>query len=69
MKSRSCGFIRLADQAGHGTVAGMTTPNPYHGFLFPAEVSRACGLAVLCLSLRDVETILAARRVMVSYVT
>ena len=48
----------------------MTTyPNPYRGFRFPSEViEHAIWLChCLSLSLRDVETILAARGVVVSY--
>ena len=49
---------------------GMTTsPNPYHGFRFPAEIIEHAVWLYHCfsLSLRDVETILAARGVRVSY--
>ena len=48
----------------------MTTlPNPYRGFRFPAEVIQHAIWLYHCfsLSLRDVETILAARGVVVSY--
>ena len=48
----------------------MTTcPNPYRGFRFPAEVIEHAVWLYHCfsLSLRDVETILAARGVVVSY--
>jgi len=54
----------LAGLVGHGTVPGMTTPpNPYRGFRFPAEVIEHAVWLYHCfsLSLRDVETILAAR--------
>ena len=49
----------------------MTTPNPYRGFRFPAEVIEHAVWLYHCfsLSLRDVETILAARGVVVSYET
>ena len=49
----------------------MTTPNPYHGFRFPAEVIGHVVWLYHCfsLSLRDVETILAARGIVVSYET
>ena len=53
-----------------GTVPGMTTSlNPYRGFRFPAEVIEHAVWLYQCfsLSLRDVETILAARGVVVSY--
>ena len=45
-----------------------TSPNPYRGFRFPAEVIEHAVRLYHCfsLSLRDVETILAARGVMVS---
>ena len=48
-----------------------TTPKPYHGFRFPAEVIQHAVWLYHCfsLSLRDVETILAARGVAVSYET
>jgi len=55
---------------GHGSVPGMTTsPNPYRGFRFPAEIIEHAVWLYHCfsLSLRDVETILAARGVVVSY--
>ncbi len=46
-----------------------TSPNPYHGFRFPAEVIQHAVWLYHCFSLsqRDVETILAARGVVVSY--
>ncbi len=55
---------------GYGTVTSMTTsPAPYRGFRFPAEVIQHAVWLYHCfsLSLRDVETILAARGVVVSY--
>ncbi len=48
----------------------MTTlPNPYRGFRFPAEIIEHAVWLYHCfsLSLRDVETILAARGIVVSY--
>ncbi len=46
-----------------------TSPNPYRGFRFPAEVIEHAVWLYHCfsLSLRDVETILAARGIVVSY--
>ena len=46
-----------------------TSPNPYHGFRFPAEIIEHAVWLYHCfsLSLRDVETILAARGIVVSY--
>ena len=46
-----------------------TSPNPFRGFRFPAEVIEHAVWLYHCfsLSLRDVETILAARGVVVSY--
>jgi putative transposase len=46
-----------------------TSPHPYRGFRFPAEVIEHAVWLYHCfsLSLRDVETILAARGVVVSY--
>jgi putative transposase len=48
-----------------------TTPNPYRGFRFPAEIINQAVWLYHCfsLSLRDVELILAARGVVVSYET
>jgi len=45
------------------------SPNPFSGFRFPAEVIQHAVWLYHCfsLSLRDVETILAARGVVVSY--
>ena len=47
----------------------MTTPNPYRGFRFPAEVIEHAVWLYHCfsLSLRDGELILAARGIVVSY--
>src|SRR3954466_3008848 len=46
-----------------------TSPNPYRGFRFPAEIIEHAVWLYHCfsLSLRDVETILAARGIVVSY--
>ena len=46
-----------------------TSSNPYRGFRFPAEVIQHAVWLYHCFSrsLRDVETILAARGVVVSY--
>jgi putative transposase len=46
-----------------------TSPNPYRGFRFPAEVIEHAVWLYHCfsLSLRDVELILAAREIVVSY--
>ncbi len=48
-----------------------TTSNPYRGFRFPAEIiNQAVWLYhFFSLSLRDVELILAARGIVVSYET
>jgi putative transposase len=49
----------------------MTATNPYRGFRYPAEVIRHAAWLYHCfsLSLRDVETIFAARGIVVSYET
>jgi len=46
-----------------------TSPNPYRGFRFPADVIERAVWLYHCfsLSLRDIETILAARGIVVSY--
>ena len=46
-----------------------TTPDPYHGFRFPAEIISHAVWLYHCfsLSLREVETILAQRGIVVSY--
>ena len=46
-----------------------TEPSPYHGFRFPAEIISHAVWLYHCfsLSLRDVETILAQRGIVVSY--
>jgi len=57
-------------RSSHGKLDAMTTAsNPYRGFRFPAEVIEHAVWMYHCfsLSLRDVETILAARGVVVSY--
>ena len=48
-----------------------TTPNPYRGFRFPAEIISEAVWLYHCfsLSLREVELILAARGIVVSYET
>jgi putative transposase len=48
-----------------------TTSNPYRGFRFPADIiNQAVGLYhCFSLSLREVELILAARGIVVSYET
>src|SRR3954469_7206043 len=48
-----------------------TSPNPYRGFRFPAEIIEHAVWLYHCfsLSLRDVETILAARGIVVGYET
>ena len=53
-----------------GTVLGMSTPsNPYRGFRYPAEIINQAVWLYHCfsLSLREVELILAARGIAVSY--
>src|SRR6185437_8781012 len=53
-----------------GRLRSMTmSPNPYRGFRFPAEVIEHAVWLYHCfsLSLRDVELILAARGIVVSY--
>jgi putative transposase len=49
----------------------MSSPNPYRGFRFPAAIIEQAIWLYHCfsLSLRDVEMILAARGVVVSYET
>jgi putative transposase len=48
-----------------------TTSNPYRGYRFPAEIINQAVWLYHCfsLSLRDVELILAARGIVVSYET
>ncbi len=68
----SHGIVRLVVQSGSGSLLTMTTsPNPYRGFRYPAEVIQHAVWLYHCfsLSLRDVELILAARGVVVSYET
>ena len=60
------------DAAICGTVSGMsTTSNPYRGYRFPAEIINQAVWLYHCfsLSLREVELILAARGIVVSYET
>ena len=55
---------------GRGSLSAMArAPNPYRGFRYPAEVIEHAVWLYHCfsLSLRDVETILAARGIVVSY--
>jgi glycosyltransferase involved in cell wall biosynthesis len=64
------GVVRLASPADRGNLLGMTmSQNPYRGFRFPAEVIQHAVWLYHCfsLSLRDVELILAARGIVVSY--
>ena len=54
----------------HGSFSAMAhAPNPYRGFRYPAEVIQHAVWLYHCfsLSLRNVETILAVRGIMVSY--
>ena len=54
----------------HGNLLGMTTsPNPYRGFRCPAEIIEPAVWLDHCFSrsLREIELILAARGVVVSY--
>ena len=58
------------DAAISGTVLGMSTPsNPYRGFRYPAEIINQAVWLYHCvsLSLWEVELILAARGIIVSY--
>jgi hypothetical protein len=55
---------------GHGSLSGvMSWSNPYRGFRFPAQIIQHAVWLYHCfsLSLRDVELILAARGIVVSY--
>jgi putative transposase len=66
------GIVRLALVRAYGRVSGMsTTSNPYRGFRFPAEIINQAVWLYHCfsLSLREVELILAARGIVVSYET
>src|SRR5918911_1526309 len=66
------GVVRLAGPGRHGNLLSMTTsPNPYRGFRFPAEIIEHAVWLYHCfsLSLREVELILAARGIEVSYET
>jgi transposase-like protein len=62
----------LVKVRAYGRVSGMsTTSNPYRGFRFPAEIINQAVWLYHCfsLSLREVELILAARGIVVSYET
>ena len=62
----------MAARQGSGSLRGMTaSPNPYRGFRYPVEVIQHAVWLYHCfsLSLRDVELILAARGIVVSYET
>jgi len=64
------GTVRLAASAEPWQAVGMTiSPNPYRGFRFPSAVIEHAVWLYHCfsLSLRDVELILAARGIVVSY--
>ena len=64
------GTGRLAASAEPWQAVGMTiSPNPYRGFRFPSAVIEHAVWLYHCfsLSLRDVELILAARGIVVSY--
>jgi putative transposase len=66
------GTVKLAWVGTYCTVSGMsTTSNPYRGFRFPAEIINQAVWLYHCfsLSLREVELILAARGIVVSYET
>ena len=54
-----------------GGLLWMTSSNPYRGFRFPPEIIEHAVWLYHCfsLSLRDVELILAARGIVVSYET
>ena len=66
----AAGTVRLAASTGPWQAASMTiSPNPYRGFRFPPAVIEHGVWLYHCfsLSLRDVELILAARGIVVSY--
>src|SRR5918998_1531157 len=66
------GIVRLAEGRAYGRVSGMsTTSNPYRGFRYPAEIINQAVWLSHCFSLglREVELILAARGIVVSYET
>src|SRR5260370_42102393 len=68
--STSRGTVRLAASTGPWQAVSMTiSPNPYRGFCFPPAVIEHAVWLYHCfsLSLRDVELILAARGIVVSY--
>ena len=54
-----------------GRLADITTTNPYCGFRYPAEVVQHAVWLHHCfsLSLRDAETVLAARGIVSGYET
>lgn len=71
-RSALSGTVRLAGMPSSGRLRSMTTtPNPYRGFRFPAEIIQHAVWLYhgFSLSLREVELILAARGVVVSYET
>ena len=62
----------MAKVRAYGRVSGMsTTSNRYQSFRFPAEIINQAVWLYHCfsLSLREVELILAARGILVSYET
>jgi putative transposase len=66
------GVVRLAELVRHGRLLDMTiSPNPYRSFRFRAEIIKHAVWLYHCfsLSLREVELILAARGMVVSYET
>ena len=66
------GTVKLARDRVCGRVSGVSTKsNPYRGFRFPAEIINQAVWLYHCfsLSLREVELILAARGIVVSYET
>jgi putative transposase len=68
----AAGTVKLATVGVYGRISGMSTPsNPYRGYRFPAEIINQAVWLYHCfsLSLREVELILAARGIVVSYET
>ena len=66
------GTVKLATVGVYGRISGMsTTSNLYRGFRYPAEIINQAVWLYHCfsLSLREVELILAARGIAVSYET
>src|SRR6188472_416909 len=66
------GTVKLATVGVYGRISDMsTTSNPYRSFRFPPEIINQAVWLYHCfsLSLREVELILAARGVVVSYET